>query len=190
MNHKQLPLFPHSDNTLDTLNILRGLDRSEIEPLAFKILTTIEPYCTRSEIAGSIRRRKGQVNDIDIVLVPKPQSWIEIIKEIRRQFDAVTEKQGQKLATLYVPFASKQGHGHVQVDLYRASEGTWGILLLIRTGSKEHNVHLCKLALSKGYRLAYSHGLLNDKGEIIASKTEREVFQALGLDYVTPRDRE
>lgn len=189
MTHKQSSLFPDSD-TSDTVNVLRGLDRAEVEPLAFKIIRTIEPYCLRAQIAGSIRRCKGTVNDIDIVVEPKPRSWIKMIKEIRREFDAITEKQGDKLATLYVPFASRQGRSHVQVDLYRASKRTWGILLLIRTGSAEYNIYLCKLAIRKGYRLAYSKGLLNKKGEVIASKTERDVFQALELDYIPPQDRE
>lgn len=189
VTHKQRSLFPNSD-TSGTLNVLRGLDRAEVEPLAFKIVSAIGPFCARAEVAGSIRRRKPTVNDIDIVVQPKPQSWVQVIKEIRREFGAVTEKQGEKLATLYVPFASKQGQGHVEVDLYRASEGTWGILLLIRTGSAEHNIYLCNLAIRKGYHLAYSKGLLNEKGEVVASKTEQEVFQALGLDYIPPEDRE
>jgi DNA polymerase (family 10) len=189
MTHKQSSLLPES-NASDKLNVLRNLDTAEVEPLAFKILSAIDPYCTRAEVAGSIRRRKSTINDIDIVVLPKPQSWIQTIKEIRHRFDAVTEKQGDKLATLYVPFASKQGQGHVQVDLYRASEGTWGILLLIRTGSAQHNIYLCNLAIRKGYSLAYSKGLLNEKGEVIASKTEQEVFQALRLDYIPPEDRE
>lgn len=189
MTHKQSSLFPDSD-TSDTLNVLRGLDRAEVEPLAIKIISVIEPYSLKAEIAGSIRRCKDTVNDIDIVVEPKPQTWIKIIKEIRREFDAITEKQGEKLATLYVPFAGKQGQGYLQVDLYRASERTWGILLLIRTGSAKHNIYLCNLAIRKGYRLAYSKGLLNEKGEVIASKTERDVFQALGLDCLLPQDRE
>ena len=187
--HKQSSLFPDSDKP-STLNVLRGLERAEVEPLAFKIIGAIEPYCVKAQVAGSIRRCKGSVNDIDIVVEPKPQSWIKLIKEIRCQFNAITEKQGAKLATLYVPFASKQGQGHVQVDLYRASKSTWGILLLIRTGSAEHNIYLAKLAIRKGYHLAYSKGLLNEKGEVIASKTEREVFQALELDHLPPQDRE
>lgn len=189
MTHKQTPLFPDPKPS-DMLNLLRGLERAEVEPLALKIIEAIEPYCDKAEVAGSIRRRKENVNDIDIVVQPKPHSWIEIIKEIRHRFDAVTEKQGAKLATLYVPFVSKQGEGHLQVDLYCASKRTWGILLLIRTGSAKHNIYLCNLAIRKGYRLAYSQGLLNEKGEVIASKTEREVFQALGLDYIPPQDRE
>jgi len=189
ITHKQRSLFPEPEKS-GTLNVLRNLDRAEVEPLASKIVNTIGPYCIRTEVAGSIRRRKSTVNDIDIVVLPKPQSWIQVIKEIRRKFDAITEKQGEKLATLYVIFASKDGQGYVEVDLYRASEGTWGILLLIRTGSAEHNIYLANLAIRKGFHLAYSKGLLNEKGEVVASKTEEEVFQALGLDYKSPEDRE
>jgi DNA polymerase (family 10) len=189
MTKKQTSLFPDGPRKKD-LTILRDLDRSEVEPLAFKILCVIEPFCEKVQIAGSIRRSQGKINDIDIVMQPKSDSWLKIIKTIRYEYDAITEKQGDKLATLYVPFASKQGQGHVQVDLYRASEGTWGILLLIRTGSAEYNVYLCNLAIRKGYRLAYSQGLLNEKGEVIASKTEQEVFQALGLPFIIPQDRE
>jgi DNA polymerase (family 10) len=189
MTHKQTPLFPDPKPS-DTLNVLRGLERAEVEPLAVKVLSAIEPYCQKAEVAGSIRRKKDKVNDIDIVVQPKAQCWIKAIREIRRKFEAITEKQGTKLATLYVPFASKQGEGYLQVDLYRDSKRTWGILLLIRTGSAKHNIYLCNVAIRKGYRLAYSQGLLNEKGEVIASKTEREVFQALGLDYIQPEDRE
>lgn len=190
MKHKQAPLFPEKSGKSDGLKVLRGLERTEVEPFAQKLVSKIEPHCVRVEAAGSIRRRKATVNDIDIVIQPRPNSWLEIIKTLRREFDAVTEKQGEKLATLFLPFVSKQGQGYLQVDLYRASKATWGILLLIRTGSKEHNIYLAKLAIRKGYHLAYSKGLLNEKDEVVASETEEDVFQALGLDYLPPEDRE
>jgi len=190
MTRKQTSLLPKDADPSEALNILRGLDRAEVEPFALKIVSTMEHHCIRLEVAGSIRRRKPTVNDIDLVIQPKSNSWLPIIKAIRREFDAITEKQGQKLATLYVPFASRQGQGLLQVDLYRASQRTWGILLLIRTGSAEHNIYLAKLAIRKAYRLAYSKGLLNEGGEIIASETEQDVFQALGLDYIPPEERE
>jgi DNA polymerase (family 10) len=188
LNEKQSTLFP---NTSDALNVLQDLDRAGVEPLAFKILERIEPYCARVEIAGSIRRLKPTINDIDIVVQPKPVPlyWLQIIKVVRSEFDALTVKQGDKLATLNVPFATKQGQGYVQVDLYRAGPQTWGILLLVRTGSKEHNVKLCNLAISKGFRLQYSVGLTDKYGNVVAGGTEEEVFAALGLPYVEPKDR-
>lgn len=188
MSKKQSTLFP---NTSDALNALQGLDRAEVEPLAFKILEAIEPYCVRVEVAGSFRRQKQTVNDLDIVvqLKPLPLYWLQIIKLIRSEFNALTVKQGDKLATLNVPFASKQGQGYVQVDLYRADPDTWGILLLVRTGSKEHNVKLCCRAKSMGLMLSAAQGVLKN-GNVIASRTEEKVFAALGMPYVVPQDRE
>jgi len=189
MTDKQVSLFPDTIPS-DTLKILHDLDRSEVEPLAYKILNIIEPFVEKAQIAGSIRRYRGKVNDIDIVVQPKPQCWINIIKEVRSEFDAITEKQGPKLATLYVPFMSQQGGGHVQLDLFRAEKNTYGIVLLVRTGSIKHNVYLCNLALNKGLRLQYSQGLVDQSGQIVAAKTEEEVFAALALPFISPQDRE
>jgi DNA polymerase (family 10) len=199
---KQLPLFPETSNapatvkTSDALNVLQGLDRGKVEPLASKIIRIVEPFCVRVEVAGSFRRLRPIINDLDIVIQPKPEpgSWVQILKALRSEFDAVTEKQGDKLATLYLRFSKKHSDfeelGHVQIDLYRATSATWGILLLVRTGSKEHNVYLCNLALAKGMRLLYSQGLVDKDGHVLAGRTEEEVFQALGMPFVIPQDRE
>ena len=210
MKEKQIPLFP---GQYEPLKLLSNLERREVEPLAFKILCTIEDFCVKAQIAGSIRRCRPLINDIDIVVQTEDPSsvkperlrysqprvgdtvsnrhhWLDVIKEVRREFDASTEKQGDALATLHVPFASKQGQGYVQVDLYKATEATWGILLLVRTGSADHNIYLCNLALAKGLRLQYSQGLVDKDGKVIAGKTEEEVFAALGLPFIIPQDRE
>jgi len=186
-----------SRNTSSALNVLQGLDRGEVEPLAAKILETISTFCVRVEVAGSFRRGKQTINDLDIVVQPTAafgfSSWLKIIKAMRDTFNAITEKQGDKLATLYLPFTSQKiglGPGHIQVDFYNAEAATWGVLLLVRTGSKEHNVKLCNLAISKGLRLKYSVGLLNEAGHVVAGRTEEEVFAALGLPFVEPNERE
>jgi len=196
---KQSILFPDVSKTSstskisNTLNVLQGLDRAEVEPLAFKVLSVIQPLCVKSEVAGSSRRGRALINDLDIVVQPRPLPgcWLQLLKNVKDEFDAVTEKQGNKLATLYLPFKStKQGFGHVQVDFYRAEAGAWGILLLVRTGSKEHNMKLCNLAIKKGLSLQYSVGLTDKSGRVVAGRSEEEVFQALGLAYVEPKDRE
>jgi DNA polymerase (family 10) len=195
MNEKQSTLFPKTPDEFIpnyTVNVLQDLDRAELEPLAEKILRVIEPWCIRVMVAGSFRRGKQIINDLDIVVQPQPSigCWPAILRSIRDEFDGITEKQGDKLATLYLPFESKQGKGHVQVDFYRADPTTWGILLLVRTGSKEHNVKLCNLAMAKGLRLQYSVGLTDGSGRVVAGRTEEEVFSALGLPFIEPKDRE
>jgi DNA polymerase/3'-5' exonuclease PolX len=51
-------------------------------------------------------------------------------------------------------------------------------------------VKLCNLAISKGLRLQYSVGLTDKYGNVVAGRTEEEVFAALGMPYVVPQDRE
>lgn len=189
MNEKQSTLIPGTSATLD---VLPDLDRNVVIPLALRVLQVIEPRCVRTAIAGSLRRLKPTVNDVDIVVQPRPDMWLQVIKTIRSEFNAVTGKQGDKLATMYLPLKipAESRSGHVQVDLYRAEPQAWGILLLVRTGSKEHNVKLCNLAIQKGLRLKYSVGLVDDSGRVVAGRTEEEVFQALGLPYIQPKDRE
>jgi len=75
------------------------------------------------------------------------------------------------------------------VDFYRAKPSTFGILLLVRTGSAEHNVWLAGCAISKGMRIKYSEGLIKDN-KAIAGETEKGVFETLGLPYPLPSERE
>jgi DNA polymerase (family 10) len=79
--------------------------------------------------------------------------------------------------------------GLFQVDFYRAQPKTLGIHLLVRTGSAEHNTWLASLAISKGMRIKYSEGLIKE-GKVIARETEKGVFEALGLPYPLPPERE
>ena len=75
------------------------------------------------------------------------------------------------------------------MDFYRAKPSTFGILLLVRTGSAEHNVWLAGCAISKGMRIKYSEGLIKDNSAI-AGETEKGVFEALGLSCPLPAERE
>ena len=76
-----------------------------------------------------------------------------------------------------------------QIDFYRATEQAFGTQELIRTGSAGHNVWLASYALSKGFRLKYSEGLLKDK-VVVAGETEESIFKALGLLCPKPEERE
>ena len=78
-----------------------------------------------------------------------------------------------------------------QVDLYFATPETWACLLLIRTGSKQHNIKLTSLAKARGWHLyANGVGLVNEKGERVAGDTEESFFAELGLRYLEPWERE
>ena len=151
----------------------------DAEKLAREIVEHIRPLCERLEVAGSIRRKKSEVRDVDLVLIPKPLSWHRIIATLQRTMDAEVLKRGNSIAQLSIK--------GVNVDLYVATAKTWGALLLIRTGSAEHNIKLSTLARKKGMKL--SHRGLTKESKVIAS-TEKEIFEALDLPYVPPEERE
>jgi len=154
----------------------------DAEKIAAGIVETIKPFCEKVEVAGSIRRKRPEIRDIDIVLIPKPFSWDLIIHRLCYHDPSRLIKQGPKLATVSLPVG-------ISVDLYVATPETWGVLLLIRTGSKEHNIRLCSLARSKGLMLSAARGVIQD-GKVIASRTEAEIFHALDLPFIEPRQRE
>jgi len=153
-----------------------ALERAQ--KVADAVVKRLSPYCQRIEIAGSIRRRKPWVNDVDLVLILK-DPW---------NFHAELMKLGQlKMSGKKIMRAIV---GSVQVDIYVADEATWATLFLIRTGSKENNIRLCSRAKDMGWHLAASgDGLFNEKGERIAGDSEISIYNALGLPYQRPEER-
>lgn len=155
------------------------------QKLADAIIVRLKPYCSRIEVAGSIRRKKRQVNDIDIVLITTDPWGLEAeIRKIRAASGAKTKPRadGAKIKTLHI-----QGQ---PVDLYIATEETWVTLLLIRTGSVEHNRRLCSIAKSMGWSLhADGSGLFDENNQRIAGDTEESIFKALGVSYKKPEER-
>ena len=92
--------------------------------------------------------------------------------------DAKILKHGDSIAQLTIK--------DVNMDLYVTNEQTWEAILLIRTGSAEHNIKLAQIALRKGLKL--THRGLAKGGKVIAS-TEKEIFEALDQPYVEPELR-
>lgn len=163
------------------------MDLEKAQVIAEKIKDTLSPVCTRIEIAGSIRRRRPFVHDIDLVAIPANQGQFAY----RLQQLGRLKVGGQKL--LRVELAE---HAGFALDVYVATPQTWATLLLIRTGSKSHNIHLCKLANQKGYKLhADGSGLTQfvdceGRESRVAGDTEESIFQALELPYKRPEARE
>ncbi len=155
--------------------------------IAADLMAELAPLCEKIEVAGSIRRQRPEVKDIDLVLIPKNQGLLDTkLRELGCQFG------GPKIRCLVYPHPrterSPQG---ALVDIYIASPETWATLLLIRTGSTRHNVRLCTRARSLGLQLkAGGEGLVDDLGKRVAGDSEESIFQALGLPFKPPEERE
>jgi DNA polymerase/3'-5' exonuclease PolX len=177
---KQSTLFNETEPT-----VLAELHLEEAEKLAETIKTAVVAHCSKIEVAGSIRRQKPKVHDIDFVVVAKSDSHWKAINEVLRRLKAKPNCSGNQLIKAFVPCQN----GLFQVDFYRAKPETFGIHLLVRTGSAEHNCWLAGHAISKGMRLKYSEGLIQN-GTPIAGEQEKGVFDALGLYCPLPSQRE
>lgn len=154
------------------------MDLERAKAIADEVVKRLSPYCTKIEVAGSIRRRKPSVQDIDIVLIPS-DLW-SLSAEVKGLGRA--QISGNKLKRI--------NHNGVQVDLYFATAETWATLLLIRTGSKENNIRLATLAKKRGWHLAASgDGLFNEHGQRVAGDSEESIYKALGVPWQEPWER-
>jgi DNA polymerase (family 10) len=180
MTKKQSTLFPENEVT-----VTPELDLKEAEKIAAQVEATVEILCEKIEIAGSIRRQKNKVHDIDFVAVTKTDAEWQKINEKLKLLKAKPNCSGNSVIKAFLPCQN----GLFQVDFYRAKPSTFGILMLVRTGSAEHNVWLAGCAISKGMRIKYSEGLIKDNSAI-AGETEKGVFEALGLPCPLPPQRE
>lgn len=165
---------------------MKALKWEKAEQLAEEVKGWLAPYCSMIEVVGSIRRRCPTVNDIDLVAkLSDPIGFNWEIQKMRRAYHqgCIKPLDGSKI--------KRFKYKGVQVDIYTATPQTWATLLLIRTGSTQHNIKLCALAKVKGWMLkADGSGLFNEAGERIAGDSEESIFKALGLPFIPPMERE
>jgi DNA polymerase (family 10) len=137
------------------------------------------------EVAGSARRRKETIGDIDILAIADDPT--EIMESFVKMPEVVnvTAKGDTK--------ASARFYWGMDVDLRVVPKESYGAALLYFTGSKDHNVVLRSLALKKGYTLN-EYGLYEFKravkGKMVAGRTEEEVYKVLGMQFIPPEMRE
>lgn len=139
------------------------------------------PEVKEAAAAGSFRRKKPSVRDLDIVvLTAKPENALK--KFVKMKFVKNILGIGKEKATII----TKQG---VQVDVRVFTDEEFGAGLLYFTGDKQHNIWLRKIAIKKGWKLN-EYGLFENKtGRRIAGKTEEEIYKKLGVRMPKPEER-
>ena len=144
-------------------------------------------------VAGSVRRRKETIGDVDILAISKkPKSVMDFfvnMPEVVHVMGHGDTKSSVKLKT------------GMDVDLRVVPAESYGAALNYFTGSKDHNVAMRQLAIAKGLKLN-EYGLFASAdrrgqargqtrtGRMVAGKTEEEIYKALGLRYIEPELRE
>lgn len=131
-------------------------------------------------VAGSVRRRKETVGDIDFLIAGKNPKEIMDSFVALPEVDHIISKGGKKTSV-----ALKLG---INSDLRVFCEDEFGAALNYFTGSQAHNIRLRQIAKEKGMKLN-EYGLFKGKKKI-AGKTEEEIYEKLGLSYIEPELRE
>lgn len=132
------------------------------------------------EIAGSYRRRKETVGDIDILATGSSGAEIS---EYFVTYEDVEEvvSQGDTRTSVILRYG-------LQVDLRVAEQQSYGAAMLYFTGSKAHNIHLRKLAQAQEYKIN-EYGVFQEKKQIVG-KTEEGIYALFDLPWIPPELRE
>ena len=157
-----------------------GFALSSAEEIAemLKSLKEVSRIC----IAGSARRMKETIGDIDILAASKsPEKVMEFFTKMPG-VAAVLAKGNTKSSVRL-----KEG---MQADLRVIDDEIFGAGLLYFTGSQQHNIALRRLSIEQGLKLS-EYGLFDKKtNRIVAGRTEEEIYKKLGLEYIEPEIRE
>ncbi len=134
------------------------------------------------EVAGSFRRRKETIGDLDIVVTCAPARAAAVIQRFGK-FSEVTQvvAQGDTRATVRLSSG-------LQVDLRVVEPSCFGAAMQYFTGSQAHNIELRKIAQAKKLKLN-EYGVFRGS-KCISGRTEQDVYAALGLDWIPPEMRE
>ena len=147
--------------------------------------------CARVEIAGSIRRQKPQVGDIELLVIPMANYLDKILNDLMMQ-GILAMRLNKRGSRVYGPKNKLMVHlpSGFGVDIFSTNEECWWVSLVVRTGGKETNKRIAMAAIRRGWHLkAYGSGFSTPDGDIVC-KSEREVFEKVGLRYLEPWERE
>ena len=152
--------------------------------LAEAIVTRLRdmPEVERIETAGSLRRMRETVKDIDLLVTSRrPGPVMEVFVGLPNVAEVLAHGDTKSSVRL------REG---IQVDLRVVDPECLGAALQYFTGSKQHNIRVRELAQRQGLKVSEYGVFREESGERVAGRTEEEVYRAVGLPWVPPELRE
>jgi DNA polymerase/3'-5' exonuclease PolX len=163
------------------------LPLAEAEHIAVGVMQQLEPHCEVISLAGSLRRQRPTIGDIEIVCVPRPYDASPLFCSGLATVVNQWEKVKGQLPCKYTQRILPEG---IKLDLFMVEADGYGLQRAIRTGSADwsHQV-LARAWVRAGY---HSEGglLRRADGTVVPVRTEPDLFRLIGLPWVDPRDRE
>lgn len=179
------------------------------QEFAAALVAMLRDGCERVEVAGSIRRGKAAVSDVELVVVPRMSPdlfggpgfdelntcvvlavqaghlhWRDRNGRVSREPPSLADRK------YYALIAELPGVQGMPVDLFAVrAPAQWGAIMAIRTGPADYSARLVTTARKRGYKCDEGHLVSLTDGETRDTATEREFVEACGLAYQEPRDR-
>lgn len=150
--------------------------------IAKRHMAELAPHCERIAIAGSLRREKGEVGDIEIVAIPKPYDVGLFASGIATVVNNWKKVRGE----LPCKYTQRMLPGGIALDLFIATEENWGLIFAIRTGSADFSHKV----LAEGWVRRGCHsvdGMLCKDGFPVPIREEKDLFDLIGIGFVDPR---
>ena len=172
-----------------------------------KELCDIQRICERLICAGSLRRRKLAVGDVEILYIPKfarvpdglfdfkSVNIVDMALEEMLKAGIIAKRKNVNGSVMWGDKNKLAVHvaSGIPVDFFAATEANWFNYLVCRTGGSENNVAICNAAIAKGWKWnLYGSGFSRASGlghEEHVVNSERDVFEFVGLPYQEPWER-
>jgi len=183
-------IFGIKEKTIENISkgievLKRGRERmtlSQAIQVADEFVSALKtlPEISRLSVAGSLRRKKETVRDIDILVISqKPQKIMDVFSRLPNVGTVLAKGETK---------SSVRTKDDVQVDCRVEEEKSFGAALLYFTGSKNFNIKLRQLANKLGLKIN-EYGVFR-KDKFVCGRTEEEIFKILNMPYIEPELRE
>ena len=185
------------------MNDRYGLESAK--EVADQLERLLAPHCERIAVAGSIRRKRPDVKDIELLCASKVTSTADLFGRAVTNWYSLNRKLDGLVAdrTVLKKRADKSGRysygeqnkllvhvpSGVPVDVFSASTENWGMSLVVRTGPKEFNVRMMSRFRKLGMRGHAYGGVTDQGGTEIECPDEETVFRLLGWPWMPPERR-
>lgn len=161
------------------------------------------PVTERIIIAGSLRRNKQSVGDVEIVYVPQtytvPDGLFDTLEVNKTDMHIDSMVKGKVLSPRHnVLLRTTWGKQNklavhcetgIPVDLFSTTKENWWNYLVCRTGSEATNIKIAEAARRKGWVWNPYSGFVDNHGAHVQAESERDVFELVGLPYLEPSER-
>lgn len=175
----------------------------EAQVLAALWLARLEESCERIEVAGSVRRKRPEAHDIELVCTPKIVTTKDMFGEVHEEANLLERRLAALKSTYPEMMLKKDGPRMKQIALIEGIDlelyivrppAQWGVIMTIRTGPRHFSKWLVTDKRHNGAMPSWMKsrdGALRDsRNKIIETPEERDFFEAIGLDWIMPENRD